>query len=227
MNSIMHAQERDATSDTALTIRDYRESDEQGWLRCSVLSFLDTAYFDSVYRHKPRYGHPAAELVAETDGAIVGVIDVEYEETPGTVCTVCTQDSPDILGAMIWHLAVHPDHQGRGIGSALLQEAQQRAGARGIGCFEVWTRDDPATLRWYDSRGFVWVKSYLHVYLQGKDEIGRALSSTFPNLRPVSVFAHYTGPDGETVRSQFERVHECNCFRLSFGGRGFPSGDRP
>ncbi len=27
----------------------YRPADEQGWLRCRVLAFLDSAYFDDVH----------------------------------------------------------------------------------------------------------------------------------------------------------------------------------
>lgn len=195
-----------------LTIRPYRDGDEHGWLRCSVLSFLDTAYFDSVFRRKPRYDGPAIELVADREGTIVGVIDVECEETPGVVCTACAGR----LGGMIWHLAVHPDVQRRGIGRRLLHEARERAARRGITCFAVWTRDDPAALRWYETQGFEWVKSYLHVYLQGKPEIEGAIGSSVPRLTPVQVFAHYTGEDREGIRSRFERVHDCNCFRLCF-----------
>ncbi len=34
-------------------IRDYRTSDETSWLRCRVLAFLDTAYYDDVWTAKP------------------------------------------------------------------------------------------------------------------------------------------------------------------------------
>ena len=82
-----------------LTIRPYRESDERGWLVCRVLSFLDTAFFDDVRQVREQYEHPAIELVAERAGQIVGLIDVECEEAPGTVC----EDRPG-LGGMSWHL---------------------------------------------------------------------------------------------------------------------------
>lgn len=200
----------------AIIIRPYRESDEREWLRCSVLSFLETAYFDSVFREKPHYDHPAIELVAELNGAIVGVIDVECEDVPGAVCTVCATGAVATLGGMIWHLAVHPDLQRRGIGSRLLRAAQVQAAQRGIACFEAWTRDDSGTVRWYESHGFEWVKSYLHVYLQEKAEVAGALQSSIAGLKPVHAFAHYAGPDREDIRSRFERVHECNCFRLRF-----------
>jgi len=154
--------------------------------------------------------------MAESNGAIAGVIDVECEEISGTICTVCSMDEPTVLGGMIWHLAVHPDFQHRGIGGQLLREAQGRAMERGIGCFEAWTRDDAGTLRWYESHGFEWVKSYLHVYLQGKDEVQQGIQSSMPQLTPVQVFAHYAGADREAMRARFERVHDCTCFRLCF-----------
>jgi ribosomal protein S18 acetylase RimI-like enzyme len=206
----------EGTTLAALSIRPYQESDEQDWLRCSVLSFLYTSYFDSVYRTKPQYEHPAIELVAESNGMIVGVIDVEYESTPGSVCTVCEVDNDSVLGGMIWHLAVHPDFQRRGIGKGLLHEAQTAAIAQGVTCFEAWTRDDVGTLRWYETHGFQWVKRYLHVYMQEKNEIEGALVSSISRLRPVHVFAHYMGDDHDGIRTRFERVHDCNCFRLRF-----------
>lgn len=199
---------------TDVAIRPYTPADERGWLRCSVLSFLQTAYFDSVFREKPRYDHPSIELVAEVNGLIAGVIDVECEDVPGSVCTVCRIDGEAGRGGMIWHLAVHPDYQGRGIGTLLLQEAGRRALHAGIVYFEAWTRDDEETLRWYDSRGFEWISSYLHVYLQGKAEVQDAIHSSIERLMPVSVFAHYTGQDREAMRTRFERVHDCNCYCL-------------
>ena len=82
-----------------MVIRDYEPADERAWLRCRVLSFLGTAYFDDVMTAKksPVLG---AELVAEDCGAIVGVLDLSAEGQLATIDTI----------------AVHPDHQWRGIG---------------------------------------------------------------------------------------------------------------
>jgi ribosomal protein S18 acetylase RimI-like enzyme len=108
-------------------VRTYRPGDEEGWLRCRVLSILGSAYFDDVRQEKERYDGPALEPVADRAGEIVGLIDVECETGPGTVCS----DRPG-LGGMIWHVAVHPDHQRRGIATALLEEAKRRsAGSSG------------------------------------------------------------------------------------------------
>jgi len=176
-------------------IRPYEERDERGWLICRLLSFFDTAFFDAVEREKERYERDAIELVAEKDGVIVGLIDVECESDglaarPGS-------------GGMIWHVATHPDHQRQGIASALLQEAEGRARERGIVRLEAWTRDDAPTQRWYERHGFVQIDSYLHVYLE-RDDL-RVFDS---ELRLVKAFAHYTGERPDEIRERFARVHD-------------------
>jgi ribosomal protein S18 acetylase RimI-like enzyme len=184
-------------------VRPYEDADEEGWLRCRVLSFLHSAFFDDVRREKERYERPSLELVAERNGQIVGLIDVECEEESATVCS----DRPG-LGGMIWHLAVHPDYQRRGIATALLREAEGRARARGLERFEAWTRDDAHVQAWYESRGFERVYSYLHVYVDLDEGLRDVFPITADGLRPVRLFAHYTGERPDEIRRRFARVHD-------------------
>jgi GNAT superfamily N-acetyltransferase len=178
-----------------VVIRPYEERDERGWLICRLLSFFDTAFFDAVEREKERYRGDAIELVAEEDGTIIGLLDLECESEglsarPG-------------VGGMIWHLATHPDHQRQGIASALLAEAERQARERGLVRLEAWTRDDAPTQRWYERHGFVPIDSYLHVYLE-RDDL-RAFDN---ELRFVKAFAHYTGDRRDEIRKRFARVHD-------------------
>jgi ribosomal protein S18 acetylase RimI-like enzyme len=168
---------------------------------CRVLSFLDTAYFDDVRQSKERYEHGAIELVAERDGEIVGLIDVECESEPGTIC----EQRPH-LGGMIWHLAVHPEHRRCGIATALVREAERLARERGLARLEAWTRDDPGTRAWYEARGFEHVQSYAHVYVD-LDERVRELFPASDGIRPVRVFAHAL-VDPAQLRTRFRRAHE-------------------
>lgn len=192
-------------------IREYRQEDEEGWLHCRMLSFLHTAYYDHVLQNKESYQHPSIELVAVQSGKIVGLIDVEYEREAKSVCTLCAS-----RGGMIWNLAVHPDLQRKGIGFRLLSQVESRLKARGIDELEAWTRDDPATNRWYLRNGFKKINSCFHAFPEG-DEVQRAVRSSISGLRPLAMFAHYSGDDPEKIRKAVHRVHECSgyCKKLN------------
>lgn len=189
-----------------MKIREYEAKDEVGWVRCRVLAFLDTAYYDNVVPHKEKYDNPSIELIAEIDNEIVGLIDVEYEQQERTVCSRGSG-----LGGMIWHIAVHPDYQRMKIGTALLAEAEERARRVGLNRLEAWTRDDLSVNIWYETQQFLKVDSYLHVYMEG-DEIKDTLSSNIPHIFPIKVFAHYVGNKHEEVKNKYRRIHECNCY---------------
>jgi hypothetical protein len=68
-------------------VRPYQTEDEIGWVRCRVLSFLDTAYYDNVLQVKETYNNPAIELIAIEGDQVVGLLDIEYEVEEGTVCS--------------------------------------------------------------------------------------------------------------------------------------------
>jgi ribosomal protein S18 acetylase RimI-like enzyme len=178
-----------------VVVRSYEPEDEVGWVRCRVLSFLGSAFWDAVEREKERYEHPAIELIAEDNGALVGLLDVECE-------TPALADRPGV-GGMIWHLAVHPDHQRQGVAAALLEEAEHRARRRGLERLEAWTRDDAHVQHWYESHGFVLIDGYLHVYLERDD-----LRQFDGELRLVKAFAHYTGDRPDEIRERYARVHD-------------------
>ncbi|WP_035793723.1 GNAT family N-acetyltransferase [Kitasatospora mediocidica] len=183
-------------------IRAYTSADETPWLRCRVLAFLGTAYFDDVWQAKPRIDAPGFELVAtEENGTIVAIMDVTLEDGLATIDTI----------------AVHPDHQGRGIGSALLTEARARTAALGATTLDAWTRDDPDTLGWYRKSGFAESDHYLHVYANYYTQAAEpdlAIAERRPGLRPMMAFLHANLRDEAVLRKQFARVHICRRFAL-------------
>lgn len=183
-------------------IREYTTTDETAWLRCRVLSFLHTAYFDDVLRSKPDGQAPGLELVAvDGDGLVVGIMDTSIDDALATIDTV----------------AVHPDHQHRGLGRRLLERT--RSGARALGAtgLDAWTRDDADTLAWYRAMGFAESDHYLHVhanYYTDRGEPGRAIGAPRPGLRPIMAFLHAGLADEEQLRGEFARVHVCRRFAM-------------
>jgi GNAT superfamily N-acetyltransferase len=182
-------------------IRRYTGADEQGWLRCRVLGFLDSAFHDDVRQEKEHYDAPAVELVAVADDQIVGLLDLELDPADGVL------HDTDARGGVIWHVVVHPDYRRRGIATALVERALELAREHGLQIVQAWTRDDPWVHRWYEACGFTPRYSYLHVYIQ-PDEAREEVTLRSEGLKPVLAFAHYSGNDREQVRRRFKRVHD-------------------
>jgi ribosomal protein S18 acetylase RimI-like enzyme len=189
-------------------IRDYSSADEQSWLRCRVLSFLGTAYFDDVVTAKPPVA-AGAELVAVTGGAIVGILDLSVDGSLATIDTI----------------GVHPDHQHRGVGKQLFEVARVRAAALGAATIDAYTRDDQATLRWYRARGFTESDHYLHVYADLYANASEPAEAVQPRLGmfAVKVFLHAELEQEAEMRQKFQRVHVCRRFAQPIGVQRPPS----
>ncbi len=90
-------------------LREYRSADEESWLRCRALSFLDTCYYDDVWPTRP-HEDDAVELVSVApDGQVLAILDLSLAVVDGTV------------RATIDTVAVHPDHRRRGLAGELLE----------------------------------------------------------------------------------------------------------
>lgn len=168
-----------------------------------MLSFLGTAYFDDVMTAKtsPTAG---AELVAVDDGAVVGILDLSADGNLASIDTI----------------AVHPDHQGRGVGTMLFEQARTRAAALGANTIDAWTRDDEPTLRWYRARGFRESDHYLHVYADyyvSADEPAAAVERR-ADLNPIKIFLHARLDHEAELREKFRRVHVCRRFARPING---------
>lgn len=186
-----------------MEIKSYVAQYEESWLRCRVLAFLHTAYYDDVLQAKPTYENPSLELVAMKEDLVVGLLDVEIERVPKEICTFS-----DHRGAMLWNIAVHPDYRSTGVGIALLRKAIKTLKELGISYLEAWTRDDDWVCDWYRRQGFEQGAPYLHVFLEA-DEIKGELK---PPFKTVYTYAHYTGDDIEQTKQEYSRAHLCSRF---------------
>jgi ribosomal protein S18 acetylase RimI-like enzyme len=178
-----------------VAIRAYRPADEPAWLRCRVLAFLRTGYYDDVRTEKPPVDG-GLELVAVDGDHVVGLLDVSI-------------DGPS---AQIESVAVDPHRCRQGIGTALLEQALDELRRLGVRRLEAWTREDEPANRWYRRHGFREAERYLHVYANGRAETDRAVTAE-PGLVAVHAFLHLLDMDRETeMRDRFGRVYVCRCY---------------
>lgn len=171
------------------TIRAYRPADEPSWLQCRLLSFFATDYYDDVKVAKTPLAPGSIELVAERDGEVVGILDVEIDGDAATIDTI----------------AVHPTAQRTGLANALLYAALDLLPPK-VATLDAWTREDAAANAWYLAAGFRETHRYLHVYVGDGDP-------TFPGPEgmssPVIAFMHAPIEREVEVREVYRRVYVC------------------
>jgi len=174
-------------------IRPYEPTDEPTWVRCRVLAFLSTQYYDDVWPRRPDVVAPSFGLVAvDAEGRLLGLLDVRVDGDEATIDSVAT----------------HPDHQGRGIAAALLEVAVERLTEAGVTSLDAWTREDQAANSWYRRNGFSETFQYLHVHLEdGDDAEGFTTPPGFSS--PVRAFAHAGIEREQELRERFARVYVC------------------
>ncbi|WP_414044399.1 GNAT family N-acetyltransferase [Macrococcus sp. EM39E] len=176
-----------------MKILNYSSKYEDSWIRGRILSFLYTQYYDDVLQTKPKID--GIELICVENNQVNGLLDIEIKNA------YCSYDKHQ-KGAMIETIAVHPDHQSKGIGQKLLEVAEERMKLEGIEYLEAWTREDDASNQWYIKNGFSQFNSYYHVFTSGE------VSTYNPYFHPVFTFGHVTDRKqiDETV---VDRIYEC------------------
>lgn len=182
---------------TQFRLRPYQPADETSWLRCRVLSFLGSQYFDDVRTSRTVLQDPSIALVAvigtPPEETVVGILDVEISGAAATIET----------------LAVHPDHQQSGIATALLQAGLARLRDQGVETLDAWTREDGAANSWYRRNGFTEKYRYLHVYLSWWEEPGEGFATPEGLSLPVMAFMHASIDQEARMRSQYRRTYIC------------------
>ncbi|MGW5364623.1 GNAT family N-acetyltransferase [Actinopolymorpha pittospori] len=183
-------------------IRPYQHSDATSWLRCRLLSFFSTTYYDDVAVEPPGYVGPAIQRVAVVDEAVVGLMDVAVAGANATIEV----------------LAVHPEHARRGLGTALLHSVLgELRDAHAVRTLDAWTREDVPANRWYLRSGFTEVFSYLHVY-KGHEDDATGFQSPAGLSPPLTAFVHAPREREAELRRRFRRVYVCRRYVRALGG---------
>ncbi|WP_052131485.1 GNAT family N-acetyltransferase [Planococcus sp. CAU13] len=133
-----------------MEIKKYSPEYHEGWLRCRVLAYLHTSMYEDVVTSKPTFnGRPAIELIAVENGEVIGILDMVLDNAEQKTSLL-----GDGLGAFLQVIAVHPDHQSKGIGKRLYEEAVKQLQGTEIEFIELYTRDDEQANNFYKKLGF-------------------------------------------------------------------------
>ena len=123
-----------------MRVRTYRASDEAALIELWVETRLTRPWNDPGRDIARKLADsPDLLLVADEAGTLVGSVMVGYDGHRGWVN----------------YLAVHPAHQGRGFGRALMEAAEERLRALGCAKINLQIRDDNVEARaFYEAIGY-------------------------------------------------------------------------
>ena len=174
-----------------MEILKYTPEYEDSWLRCRLLAYFYTSFYEDVETSKPTFdGRPSIELIAVEDGIVVGLLDMVLDTEE-----LKTSFLANGLGAFLKIIAVHPDYQSQGIGNALYEAALKELESTPIEFIELYTRGDEQANNFYKKLGF-------ELLLETYDVFG-----VEKGLRkPISV----NGIENKKFKATFENGEPCD-----------------
>ncbi|MFF2190080.1 GNAT family N-acetyltransferase [Streptomyces sp. NPDC058155] len=129
----------------SVIVRDFRPSDAPAVVRVRRACVPYAVTTEEALHFAVRSANPASKyrmLVAEDGGEVIGTshVALAYDsEEPGQA-----RVNPH----------VHPDHKGKGVGSAILRAAEEHLAAEGATTLFAWVNDEPASLAFAAHRGY-------------------------------------------------------------------------
>ncbi|WP_460323011.1 GNAT family N-acetyltransferase [Alkalibacterium psychrotolerans] len=137
-----------------MIIRNYETKDEKEWVYTKALSYLFSPLFDDMSKEKDTFDEEVyqstIELVAVEEGKIVGLLDIGiYVKDISQSYTYYQADKV----AYFANLAVHPDHQNKGVASELFKKVKERLLEERVNALAIFTRDGDSANHLYKKWG--------------------------------------------------------------------------
>ncbi len=122
-----------------ITIRDYRDEDEQEWMRTHAIVLSISHAWNYSIQERPKYERDSIKLVAIAEEKLVGLLDAEIERKPGEICML-----KNSIGCYILEFGRLPEYAGHRIGTKLIEVAKEQLIAKGVHRMEFWSQDEKA-----------------------------------------------------------------------------------
>ncbi|HOJ33035.1 MAG TPA: GNAT family N-acetyltransferase [Candidatus Hydrogenedentes bacterium] len=153
-----------------IEIREYREEDEQEWMRVHAIILSISHAWNYSIQERPNYeGYESTRLVAIAEGRIVGLTDTQYENEPGELCFL-----NDSRGGYVLEFGRLPEFAGHNIGRLLIDATVEDAKRKGFHRLEFWTQDRAAQ-RYYARLGMREIGRHYRFRMKATEAIDCAL----------------------------------------------------
>ncbi len=155
-----------------IVIRPYRPEDESEWMKVHAQLLMISHAWNYAIQERPRYdGYQSTLLVAECDGRIVGLTDVQYENEPGELCLL-----DDSRGGYVLEFGRLPEFSGHNLGQRLIESTAEDARRQGFNRLEYWTQDRKAQ-RFYARLGMTVIGRHYRFRMKAPQSVETDLGS--------------------------------------------------
>ncbi|MBN2308360.1 MAG: GNAT family N-acetyltransferase [Candidatus Hydrogenedentes bacterium] len=154
-----------------IEIREYRDEDRDEWMRTHAIILSISHAWNYTIQERPSYdGYEATRLVALADGNIVGLTDVQYDNTPGEICA-----RKDSRGGYVLEFGRLPEYAGLGLGRLLIDATIEDAKRKGFHRLEYWTQERKAQ-RYYRRLGMPEIGRHYRFRMRAPDSVKEILN---------------------------------------------------
>lgn len=154
-------------------IRPYRPEDEAEWMRVHAVILSMSHAWNYTIQERPAYeGHDSTRLVVTHEGRIIGLTDVEYDNTPGEICFL-----KDSRGGYVLEFGRLPEYRGCRIGKLLIEATSEDAKAKGVRRLEYWSQDRLAQ-KYYARLGLSEIGRHYRFRMRAPESVAKMLGPT-------------------------------------------------
>jgi ribosomal protein S18 acetylase RimI-like enzyme len=157
-----------------MEIREYRSEDLQEWMRVHAIIMSISHAWNYSIQERPTYeGYDYTTLVAVEDGHIVGLTDVQYDNSPGEFCFL-----KDSRGGYVLEFGRLPEYAGRNLGKRLIDATVEDALKKGLHRLEYWSQDRTAQ-RFYVRMGMAEIGRHYRFRINPPKEVTEIMMKSF------------------------------------------------
>ncbi len=155
-----------AEKNTSIIIEKFQSKDELAWLDVHAQVMVDSVAWWTVLHKKPIYEQPTVDLVAKSNGKMIGFIVIEINST------IVKDSHPS---GFVWEFGVRRDFRGKEIGKMLISEAHKRMNSEFSINKSIWYSQDEFAQKYYQKLGMKEIERHWQFTVYADKELSAQL----------------------------------------------------